>query len=206
MSERVRVRVRVRVCCKCPLWCPFSCKGRCTESQHTGLRQCAFPKGEAPSAAPSHDGLTTSPSPVRFESGSRALALFLLDTTSLRQTTGCVSPDRLASRAEPSSLCSTKPDHFGRDEHTRRPRHPRMSAWATGSYDSPQLKNRPPPLSPTWVLQVASLISEQLGRASFPIPSRFRGRERQRDESRNPKDKETNPDEKDSEPATPGHS
>ena len=124
---------------------------------------------------------------MRFESGSRALALFLLDTTSLRQTTGCVSPDRLASRAEPSSLCSTKPDHFGRDEHTRRPRHPRISAWATGSYDSPQLKNRPPPLSPTWVLQVASLISEQLGRASFPIPSRFRGRERQRDESPKPK-------------------
>ena len=28
------------------------------------------------------------------------------------------------------SLCSTKPDHFGPDEHTQRPRHPKMSARA----------------------------------------------------------------------------
>ena len=83
----------------------FLCEGRCTESQHTGISQRAFSQ-EAPSAA--HlTRLTTTPSPVRFESGSRASALFLLDTTSLRQATGCASPDRFASRAEPSSLCST---------------------------------------------------------------------------------------------------
>ena len=28
------------------------CEGRCTESQHTGLSQRAFPKGEAPSTVP----------------------------------------------------------------------------------------------------------------------------------------------------------
>ena len=214
MRARARVRVRVRetacVCaCWCPLWCPFR-EWRCTESQHTGLSQLVFPKGEAPSAGPLTRRTTTTPSPVRIESGSRALALFLLNTTSLRPTTGCVSPDRLASRPEPfgsallslitsdqasthsfranaplrrevsklcaqhgyhcaltlnwraatvpqrqatgcvspdrlvsrsetSSLCCTKPDHFGPNEHTRRPRHPRMSALATGSYDTSRL-------------------------------------------------------------------
>ena len=64
----------VRLCvCWCPLWCPFLCKGRCAESPHTGLSQRAIPKGETPATASTlHNGLTTTPSAVRYESGSRA--------------------------------------------------------------------------------------------------------------------------------------
>ena len=51
-------------------------------------------------------------------------------TTKLRQTTGDVSPGCLASRADCFSLSLCQPDHFGPDEHTRRPRHPKISARA----------------------------------------------------------------------------
>ena len=97
----------------------FRVKGA-ARSLHTLGFSSAFPKREAPSAAPSHDGLTTTPSSARSCS----------TTTSLRQATGCVSPDRMASRADRFWLCSTRPGHFGPDEHTRRPRQ-RLSSCST---------------------------------------------------------------------------
>ena len=71
------------------------CKGRCTQSQHTGLSHRAFPEGEAPSAAPPHT--TDSPLP-RLLCASRQ-ALFLLDNSLTETNDRCVSSDRLVLSA-----------------------------------------------------------------------------------------------------------
>ena len=125
-------------------------------------------------------------------------------TAPQRQATGCVSPDRLVSCAEPSSLCSTKPDRFGPDEHTRRQRHPRMSARVLRSATSsrrtclvaPRLSRGlttplnsegwPPPLSLPLGATFCIAHLGSIWETSSPVPSRFRGREQIRKQKPKP--------------------
>ena len=61
---------------------------------HTGLSQRAFPEGEIlATASTSHNVLTTTPSAVRYESGTRANALFLLDNNQA-ETNDCLCQSR----------------------------------------------------------------------------------------------------------------
>ena len=81
----------------------FCVRGRCAEFPHIGLFQRAFPKGETPATvAPSHNGLTTTPPAVRYDTSQdpEPTLSSCSATTALRDTTSCVSPERLASRAD----------------------------------------------------------------------------------------------------------
>ena len=88
------------------------CARGVARSLHTGLSHSAFSKGETPPTASPHT--TDSPPPRPLCATSQDPQLLLPTTTQLRQRTGCVNSDRLASRVERSSLC--QPDHFGPDE------------------------------------------------------------------------------------------
>ena len=113
--ERLRECVRLLV----STVVSFSWKGRCTESQHTGLSQRAFPKGETPATA--HPHRRDSPSP-RLLCASRQdpepPALFLLDNNSTQTS------DRLCqfrSLGLPCGALSLYSSNWA--SHTRLPRH-----------------------------------------------------------------------------------
>ena len=98
----------------------------CVRGVARSLHTLGFPSAPSPRVRlrqPPHKGLTTAPSSVRYESGSRASALFLLDNNSTETNDLMCQSDRLASRADCFSLSLCQPDHFGPDEHTRLLRH-----------------------------------------------------------------------------------
>ena len=222
----------------CACWCPlvvsfFRPRGAARSLNTPSSPSAPSPKERFRQLPPSHDGLTTNPSAVRFELGSRALALFLLDNNSTDNR-----PDVSIPIAWPSvwtafgsafvnlitsdQMCT----HGSRDTAGLRAQQLGIIApidSQLGSRDTSGvcLRNSCPrripfdqsstggsnhlPSHPSWVVQLATqILDEQLGRASSPNTSKLRGREqKQGDESRNPKNKETNPDEKDCEPGTP---
>ena len=101
-----RERERLRECVSAGVHCGvlISCEGRCTESQHTGLSQRAFPEGETPATARPHT--TDSPPPRHLCASSQdlePLALFQLDQSSTEtKRPGVFVP---VSRAQRFSLC-----------------------------------------------------------------------------------------------------
>ena len=101
----------------------FRVRGAARSLNTLGFHQGAFRKGETPATASPHTTDSPSPSPLcASRQHPEPLALFLLDHN-FTETSHLVSPDRLASRADPSWLCSTQLDHFRPGEHTQLLRH-----------------------------------------------------------------------------------
>ena len=120
----------------------------CAKSVARSLRTLGFPSAPSlrESPAPALDLTRRThhyPRPLCAAKQDPETLLSSCSTTNqLRQTTGCVSPDRLASRAECCSLC--QPDYFGPDEDTRFPRHHALLSRVSRKYAqhlvSPRLK------------------------------------------------------------------
>ena len=125
----------------------FCARGRCAESPHTrGVSKRAFPKGETPATAS-----TSHHYPFRCALRVRTPSHLLSScstTTKLRQTTGCVSPDRLASFVDCSlsllhhSVVSSHGHTSDRSEYTQSPRHPRTLSRVCRKCSQPLVPSR----------------------------------------------------------------